>query len=596
MHWQSMQLHVMYRRMTSPHSPAATRWDGRLWAVLIVLCGVLFLDGLDVSMVGVALPSIQADLGLTNSELQWIVSGYVLGYGGLLLLGGRVADLLGRKRTLIAALAVFTVASALGAVVDDGTVLVITRFIKGMAAAFTAPAGLSIITTTFAEGPARNKALTIYTATGASGFSLGLVLGGLLTEIGWRWTFLLPVPVALALLIVAPRVIRADRPQLGARRRFDIPGAVTVTAAMLLLVRTVVEAPAEGWSSLATILGFVLAAVLLATFVAIEHRTAQPLLRLSILKSRRLVRANLAGMALFGAYFGFQFVGTLYLQGMLGWSPVETALAFLPAGLLVAVGAMRMGPVIDRVGTEKVIATGLAASVVGYLLFLRMDADPSYAGDDPPHDPAARDRLRADLPGGQHPGHERDRRLRAGPRLRPRQHGVPGGRRARPGDHHRGRERAGRRRHRRGEPARRLPAGGRRLGGDRAARPSRDAAGGHPRAADPGGAGRGVISASAVDSPASRGTVRIRRPGWTASRGGRPARAAAASMSWTVIVRPQKRGAPPGASATSTISGPKRTKAIGAGSSGGPPRRRSSPPAATSAAAVRSRESVRTTT
>ena len=229
--------------MTSPHSPASARWDGRLWAVLIVLCGVLFLDGLDVSMVGVALPSIQADLGLTNSQLQWIVSGYVLGYGGLLLLGGRVADLLGRKRTLIAALAVFTVASALGAVVDDGTVLVITRFVKGMAAAFTAPAGLSIITTTFAEGPARNKALTIYTATGASGFSLGLVFGGLLTEIGWRWTFLLPVPVALALLIAAPRVIRADRPQLGAPRRFDIPGAVTVTAAMLVLVRTVGEAP-----------------------------------------------------------------------------------------------------------------------------------------------------------------------------------------------------------------------------------------------------------------------------------------------------------------------------------------------------------------
>jgi MFS family permease len=365
--------------MSSPQTPAATHWDGRLWAVLVVLCGVLFLDGLDVSMVGVALPSIQADLGLTNSELQWIVSGYVLGYGGLLLLGGRVADLLGRKRTLIAALAVFTVASALGAVVEDGTVLVITRFVKGMAAAFTAPAGLSIITTTFPEGPARNKALTIYTATGASGFSLGLVLGGLLTEIGWRWTFLLPVPVALALLIVAPRVIRADRPQLGARRRFDIPGAIAVTAAMLLLVRTVVEAPEQGWSSLATILGFAVAAALLAAFVAIEHRTAQPLLRLGILRSGRLVRANLAGMALFGAYFGFQFVGTLYLQGLLGWSPVETALAFLPAGLLVAVGATRMGPVIDRVGTEKVIAAGLAASVVGYGLFLRIGSDPSYA-------------------------------------------------------------------------------------------------------------------------------------------------------------------------------------------------------------------------
>ena len=179
--------------------------------LLVVLCGVLFLDGLDVSMVGVALPSIDADLHLTTSQLQWIVSGYVLGYGGLLLLGGRTADLLGRRRTLLIALGVFTVASALGGLVDNGTLLVVTRFLKGAAAAFTAPAGLSIITTTFAEGPERNRALSIYTATGASGFSLGLVLGGLLTELGWRWTFLLPVPIALALLAIGPRVIPHDR-------------------------------------------------------------------------------------------------------------------------------------------------------------------------------------------------------------------------------------------------------------------------------------------------------------------------------------------------------------------------------------------------
>jgi MFS family permease len=366
--------------MTSPSSPAPQRWDARLWAVLVVLCGVLFLDGLDVSMVGVALPSIQADLGLTASQLQWVVSGYVLGYGGLLLLGGRVADLLGRRRTLLVALGVFTVASALGALVDDGTLLVVTRFVKGMAAAFTAPAGLSIITTTFSEGPARNKALTIYTACGASGFSLGLVLGGLLTELGWRWTFLLPVPVALALLVAAPRVIRRDRLELGRRRRFDIPGALAITAAMLLLVRTVVEAPGAGWGAAETIAGFALAAGLLATFVAIERRTAEPLVRLEMLRSGRLLRANIAGVALFGAYFGFQFVGTLYMQGLLGWSAVETALAFLPAGLLVAFGATRMGPVIDRVGTERVVVTGLLASVAGYALFLRMDADPSYFG------------------------------------------------------------------------------------------------------------------------------------------------------------------------------------------------------------------------
>src|SRR5215216_1002475 len=202
----------MYSRwMISPRSSTARTWDASIWGLMAVLCGVLFLDGLDVSMVGMSLPSIESDLGLSTSQLQWIVSGYVLGYGGFLLLGGRSADLLGRRRMLLAGLAVFTVASAVGGVVDDGTLLVVTRFLKGAAAAFTAPAGLSIITTRFAEGPERNRALSIYTATGASGFSLGLVAGGGLTELGWRWTFLLPVPIAAVLLELAPRYLPRDR-------------------------------------------------------------------------------------------------------------------------------------------------------------------------------------------------------------------------------------------------------------------------------------------------------------------------------------------------------------------------------------------------
>ena len=355
------------------------QWDARLWGALIVLCGVLFLDGLDVSMVGVALPSIGADLDLSTSSLQWVVSGYVLGYGGLLLLGGRFADLLGRRRVLLAALAVFTAASIVGGLVNDGTLLVITRFLKGAAAAFTAPASLSIITTTFAEGPARNRALAIYTACGASGFSLGLVFGGLLTELGWRWTFLLPVPIAIALLIAAPRVLAKDEPAEGPRRGFDFAGAATITAAMLLLVRTVVEAPEAGWSSPETLGGLVLAALLLAAFVAIEQRSAHPLVRLGILRSGTLVRANLGMAAVFGAYVAFQFVGTLYLQQMLGWSPVETALAFLPGGLLVAFGAPRIGPLVDRYGTARIILVGAISFVVGYALFLRIGETLTYA-------------------------------------------------------------------------------------------------------------------------------------------------------------------------------------------------------------------------
>jgi MFS family permease len=360
----------------SPH--AAPRWDARLWGALILLCGVLFLDGLDVSMVGVALPSIQSDLGLTTSQLQWVVSGYVLGYGGLLLLGGRMADLLGRRRVLIAGLAVFTLASLAGGLVNDGTLLVLTRFLKGASAAFTAPAGLSIITTTFTEGSARNRALSIYTATGASGFSLGLVLGGLLTEIGWRWTFLLPVPIAAALLFAVPRFIRPDRPQLGERRRYDIPGAIALTAGMLLLVRTIVEAPNTGWADPTTIAAFAISIALLAAFVAIERRTSHPLVRLGVLRSASLVRANIGAMTVFGGYVGFQFVGTLYLQETLGWSALHTALAFLPAGLLVAFGAPRIGPLVDRFGTAKLIAVGAAAFVIGYALFLRVDATPYW--------------------------------------------------------------------------------------------------------------------------------------------------------------------------------------------------------------------------
>jgi len=344
-----------------------------------VLCGVLFLDGLDVSMVGVALPSIRDDLHLPPSQLQWVVSGYVLGYGGLLLLGGRTADLLGRRRTLLGALSVFLVASAVGATVSDGTLIVITRFLKGASAAFTAPASLSMITTTFPEGPARNRALSIYTACGASGFSLGLVLGGLLTEAGWRLTFLLPVPIAAAILIALPHLIGDDTPAAEKRRSYDFPGAVTITAGMLLLVRTVVRAPTVGWGSAETLISVLVAVALLAAFVAIELHTREPLVRLGILRSGPLARANLTAMVVFGSYVSFQFVATLYLQALLGWSPITTALAFLPGGVIVAFGSPRVGPLADRFGTERVIAAGLVAFVVGYALILRIHDTLTYA-------------------------------------------------------------------------------------------------------------------------------------------------------------------------------------------------------------------------
>ncbi|WP_280879980.1 MFS transporter [Streptomyces pseudovenezuelae] len=366
--------------MTSPLTiPAsAGRWTPRLWGTLLVLCAAMFLDALDVSMVGVALPSIGSDLDLSTSTLQWIVSGYILGYGGLLLLGGRTADLLGRRQVFLVALGVFALASLLGGLVDSGPLLIASRFIKGLSAAFTAPAGLSIITTTFPEGPLRNRALSIYTTCAATGFSMGLVLSGLLTEASWRLTMLLPAPIALIALFAGLKLLpRSEREK--DHNGYDIPGAVLGTASMLLLVYTVVQAPESGWASARTLLSFLAVAVMLTVFVRIERRSAGPLIRLGVLRSGTQLRAQLGAMTLFGSYVGFQFLVTLYMQSLLGWSALHTALAFLPAGAIVALSATKMGAIVDRFGTQRLIVAGFVLMITGYALFLRVSLDPTYA-------------------------------------------------------------------------------------------------------------------------------------------------------------------------------------------------------------------------
>jgi MFS family permease len=276
----------------------------------------------------------------------------------------------------LVALGVFAVASLLGGLVDDGALLIAARFIKGVGAAFTAPAALSIITTTFPEGPERNKALSIFTACGASGYSLGLVMSGLLTEIGWRYTLLMPVPVAIIALVAALKVLPRGREER-AEGGHDLIGAVLITASMLLLVFTVVEAPAAGWASVRTIGSLAAVAVLLAAFVFTERRIRHPLVRLGILRSGSLVRANLGLLILFGSYVAFQFVAMQYFQNLLGWSALGTALAFLPAGLLVAVTSTKMGDFADRFGTGKLIVIGSAALAGGYAFFLGIDEHPS---------------------------------------------------------------------------------------------------------------------------------------------------------------------------------------------------------------------------
>ncbi|MFF3440639.1 MFS transporter [Streptosporangium sp. NPDC002721] len=365
--------------MSTPLSPPLDRMGGRAWGMLLVLCGAIFLEGIDVAMLNVALPSIRADLGLTTGSLSWVMSSYVLGYGGFMLLGGRAADLLGRRRMFLAWLGVFIVFSGLGGFATEGWVLIVARFVTGVASAFMAPAGLSIITTNFAEGPRRNRALLVYAGTAAAGFSLGLVVGGLLAEISWRWVFFAPVIMASVVLVAALLLIPAgDRPDRHTRG-FDLAGAVTVTGAMMVLVFAVVrlEDPAGGWVWTAGALAAGIA--LLAAFVAIERRSASPLVRLGVLRSGPLVRANLGALLFGGSFFGFQFLVVLYLQELRGWSSLQAALALLVVSIDAILAPTLTPRLVNRFGNVRVIFGGLCLAAVAYALFLPVGLDWTYA-------------------------------------------------------------------------------------------------------------------------------------------------------------------------------------------------------------------------
>lgn len=332
------------------------------------------MEGVDVSMMGVALPSIRAELGLSTSALQWIVSAYVLGYGGFVLLGGRAADLLGRRRMFLTWMAVFVVFSGLGGVADSGWLLIVARFVTGVAAGFMAPAGLSIITSSFSEGRERNRALLIYAGVAAAGFSLGMVVGGLLTAIGWRWVFFAPVLMAALLLVVAWRVVPRDEAR--AVGRFDLAGASSLTGGMILLVFTVVRAPDV--EPALTLVGLAGSAALLTAFVVIERRAAEPLVRLGILRSGTLVRANVGAFLFVGAFVAFQFVAVLYLQELRGWSPVETGLALVVLGIDAILAPTLTPRLVERFGKLPVIGVGMVLAAVGYGWFVGVGADWSY--------------------------------------------------------------------------------------------------------------------------------------------------------------------------------------------------------------------------
>lgn len=375
---------VATSRPSQSNSPAASPADGqftpRLWKTLVVLCTAMFLDALDLSMVGVALPSIGVDLSMSTTALQWVVSGYVLGFGGFLLLGGRAADLLGRREVFLISLTVFALASLLGGFADSGPLLIASRFVKGVSAAFTAPAGLSIITTTFPEGTMRNRALSIYTTCAAAGFSLGLVLSGVLTEASWRLTMLLPAPIAVVAVVAGLRLLPASHRNTS-HNSYDLPGALLGTSAMLLLVYTVVQAPEVGWGHPRTLVSAALVLLLLRTFQVVERRTPAPLVRLGIFMSANQLRAHFGALAYMGTYISFQFIASLYMQSLLGWSALHTAMYFLPSGLIVALVSTRISAAVRRFGTESLLAAGFALMAAGYTYFvLRLDLQASQAG------------------------------------------------------------------------------------------------------------------------------------------------------------------------------------------------------------------------
>ncbi len=368
--------------MSAPSATAqamAFHWPARLWIALFIFSGVILLDGLDISMIAVAIPEIQQAFGIDAAMAQWLVSAYILAFGGLLLLGGRCADLFGRRRVLVGGLAVFAAVSALGAFADDAVLLIASRFVKGMAAAFTGPAAMSLLTTTFAEGPQRNRAFGIFNLFEASGYSSGLLIGGLLAAVDWRAIFVLPIPVALILMVAALRFLPPDPPR-ERPVRLDLGGAATLVAGMLLAVFTVVSAEHAGWASLRTIGGFVVAGLLLAAFVVIELRVAEPLVRLGIFRNPTLVAANVSAALLYGGAMGFQFLIALYLQNLMGWKPWAMALVLLPAGLMVVLIGPRLGALISRHGARRVLLVGLAAFVPCYLLMLRIGPEPDLWG------------------------------------------------------------------------------------------------------------------------------------------------------------------------------------------------------------------------
>jgi EmrB/QacA subfamily drug resistance transporter len=352
----------------------------RKWLALALLLGVQFMVVLDIAIVNVALPSIQQDLGFSERNLQWVVSAYALLFGGLLLLGGRVADLLGRRRLFIGGLVVFTAASLASGLAWSEGVLIGARALQGFGAALITPAALSILTTTFTEGKERNTALGAWGAVGAFGAVAGVLLGGILTSaLSWHWIFYVNVPVGVAGLALAPIFLTESRDARA--KSFDVPGAALVTGGLVTLVYAITQANSYGWGSLATIGLFAGSLALLAAFVGWELRTAEPLMRFGILRLRTVSGANVAGLVMGTAMFGMFLMLTLYMQQVLHYSAMKTGVGYLAVAGTAIVWSALAAQLVTRVGVKPVLVAGMTALSAGLLYFSQVSVGGTYLRD-----------------------------------------------------------------------------------------------------------------------------------------------------------------------------------------------------------------------
>jgi EmrB/QacA subfamily drug resistance transporter len=355
--------------------------DPRRWKALILICTAIFVVVLDIAIVNVALPTIQADLHFADRNLQWVITAYGLTYGGFLLLGGRASDLIGRRIMFMIGLALFGGASLVCGLSTSSAMLIVARGVQGLGAAIVTPAALSIISVTFTEGSERNKALGAWGAVGGSGAAAGVLLGGILTKyLGWEWIFWVNVPVAAIVLVLTPIYVRESRRE-DVAHDYDLPGALSVTSGLIVLVYAISQAPVVGWGTFRTIGLLVVAGVLLAFFLFWEWREEEPLMPLSIFRIRLVAAANGVGFLLAGGMYGTFLLLTLYMQDVLHLSVLQTGFAFLATAGTAVVMAGPAQALTTRLGAKPVMVTGMALLTAGCLWYTQISADGSYFVD-----------------------------------------------------------------------------------------------------------------------------------------------------------------------------------------------------------------------